>query len=58
MSSASETLPDREAETLVKMLKEIVDVPNDKGDDYADGAFIQQVLVRLRARALFFFVSV
>lgn len=54
VSSASQTLPDMEAETLVKMLREIVEVQNDKGDDYVDGAFIQQVLVRLRARASFF----
>lgn len=51
MSSTTQTLPEREAETLIKMLKEIAEVPNGKGDDYTDGAFIQQVLARLRTRA-------
>lgn len=51
MFSTTQTLPEREAETLIKMLKEIAEVPNGKGDDYTDGAFIQQVLARLRTRA-------
>lgn len=53
VSSTSSKSPEREAETLVKMLKEIAEVSNAKGDDYVDGNFIQHVLVRLRGGAYF-----